>query len=325
MRKVLAGFLILLSALGGLLMATPAQAQAWPAKPIRIVVPFPPGGFADIFGRVLAEKFSAAWGQPVTVDNRAGGGGNIGADIVAKSPGDGYTLVMGTVGTHAINATLFSKLPYDPIKDFTPVAFVVEAESLLVTHPSVAARSVRELIALTKTRTDLSYGSAGAGTTGHLGGELFKTMAKVDITHIPYKGNVPAITDLLGGQTSMVFATLPTVLAQVKVDKLRAIAVLGSARSTALPDVPTVAESGLPGYDVNNWAGLFAGPGTPAPVVAKINAEVQRVMRLPDVQARMTGEGLRFVPTTPDQFASFVKSEIARWGPVVKASGAKVD
>ncbi len=325
MRKVLAGFLILLSALGGLLMATPAQAQAWPAKPIRIVVPFPPGGFADIFGRVLAEKFSAAWGQPVTVDNRAGGGGNIGADIVAKSPGDGYTLVMGTVGTHAINATLFSKLPYDPIKDFTPVAFVVEAESLLVTHPSVAARSVRELIALTKTRTDLSYGSAGAGTTGHLGGELFKTMAKVDITHIPYKGNVPAITDLLGGQTSMVFATLPTVLAQVKADKLRAIAVLGSARSTALPDVPTVAESGLPGYDVNNWAGLFAGPGTPAPVVAKINAEVQRVMRLPDVQARMTGEGLRFVPTTPDQFASFVKSEIARWGPVVKASGAKVD
>lgn len=325
MRKVFAGFLILLSALGGLLMATPAQAQAWPAKPIRIVVPFPPGGFADIFGRVLAEKFSAAWGQPVTVDNRAGGGGNIGADIVAKSPGDGYTLVMGTVGTHAINTTLFSKLPYDPIKDFTPVAFVVEAESLLVTHPSVAARSVRELIALTKTRTDLSYGSAGAGTTGHLGGELFKTMAKVDITHIPYKGNVPAITDLLGGQTSMVFATLPTVLAQVKADKLRAIAVLGSARSTALPDVPTVAESGLPGYDVNNWAGLFAGPGTPAPVVAKINAEVQRVMRLPDVQARMTGEGLRFVPTTPDQFASFVKSEIARWGPVVKASGAKVD
>ena len=325
MQKMLASLFTLLAALGGLLLTSPAQAQAWPTKPIRIVVPFPPGGFADIFGRVLAEKFSAAWGQPVTVDNRAGGGGNIGADIVAKSPGDGYTLVMGTVGTHAINATLFSKLPYDPIKDFTPVAFVVEAESLLVTHPSVAARSVRELIALTKTRTDLSYGSAGAGTTGHLGGELFKTMAKVDITHIPYKGNVPAITDLLGGQTSMVFATLPTVLAQVKADKLRAIAVLGSARSTALPDVPTVAESGLPGYDVNNWAGLFAGPGTPAPVVAKINAEVQRVMRLPDVQARMTGEGLRFVPTTPDQFASFVKSEIARWGPVVKASGAKVD
>ena len=325
MQKMLVRLLALLAALCSLLLTTPTQAQTWPVKPIRIVVPFPPGGFADIFGRVLAEKFSAAWGQPVTVDNRAGGGGNIGADIVAKSPGDGYTLVMGTVGTHAINATLFSKLPYDPIKDFTPVAFVVEAEGLLVTHPSVAAKSVRELMALTKTRTDLSYGSAGAGTTGHLGGELFKSMAKVDITHIPYKGNVPAITDLLGGQTSMVFATLPTVLAQVKADKLRAIAVLGSARSTALPDVPTVAESGLPGYDVNNWAGLFAGPGTPAPVVAKINTEVQRIMRLPDVQARMTGEGLRFVPTTPDQFASFVKTEIARWGPVVKASGAKVD
>lgn len=308
---------------GGWLSA--AQAQAWPAKPIRLVVPFPPGGFGDIFGRLLAEKFSASWGQAVMVENRAGGGGNIGADIVAKSAGDGYTLVIGTVGTHAINATLFSKLPYDPVNDFTPVAFVVEAEGLLVTHPSVAAKSVRELIALARSGPPLSYGSAGAGSTGHLGGELFKSMAKVEITHIPYKGNVPALTDLLGGQTTMVFATLPTVLAHVKADKLRAIAVLGLARSSALPEVPTVAESGLPGYEVNNWAGMFAGPGTPTPVVAKINAELQRVMRLPEVQARMTGEGLRFVPTTPEQFASFVKTEIARWGPVVKASGAKVD
>ena len=325
MRKTRAAFFTLMMALGCLVAAAPALAQTWPAKPVRIVVPFPPGGFADIFGRVLAEKFSAAWGQPVVVENRAGGGGNIGADIVAKSAGDGYTLVMGTVGTHAINATLFPNLPYDPVKDFTPVAFVVEAEGLLVAHPSVAAKSVKELIALAKNRSDLSYGSAGAGTTGHLGGELFKTMAKVDITHVPYKGNVPAITDLLGGQTSLVFATLPTVLAHVKADKLRAVAVLGTARSTALPDVPTVAEAGLPGYDVNNWTGLFAGPGTSAIIVAKINAEVQRVMHLPEVQARLTGEGLRFVPTTPVQFAGFVKTEIARWGPVVKASGAKVD
>ena len=325
MRKIKIAFFSLMAAIGCLAAASPALAQNWPTKPVRIVVPFPPGGFADIFGRVLAEKFSAAWGQPVVVENRAGGGGNIGADIVAKSAGDGYTLVMGTVGTHAINATLFPNLPYDPVKDFTPVAFVVEAEGLLVAHPSVAAKSVKELIALAKNRSDLSYGSAGAGTTGHLGGELFKTMAKVDITHVPYKGNVPAITDLLGGQTSLVFATLPTVLAHVKADKLRAVAVLGTARSTALPDVPTVAEAGLPGYDVNNWTGLFAGPGTSAIIVAKINAEVQRVMHLPEVQARLTGEGLRFVPTTPVQFAGFVKTEIARWGPVVKASGAKVD
>ena len=325
MRVTKTAAIALILGLGCLVAGSTAMAQTWPTKSVRIVVPFPPGGFADIFGRVLAEKFSVAWAQPVIVENRAGGGGNIGADIVAKSAGDGYTLVMGTVGTHAINVTLFPNLPYDPVKDFTPVAFVVEAEGLLVAHPSVAARSVKELIALAKSRNDLSYGSAGAGTTGHLGGELFKTMAKVDITHVPYKGNVPAITDLLGGQTSLVFATLPTVLAHVKADKLRAVAVLGSARSTALPDVPTVAESGLPGYDVNNWVGLFAGPGTPAPVVAKINAEVQRVMRLPEVQARMTGEGLRFVPTTPDQFAVFVKAEITRWGPVVKASGAKVD
>ena len=216
MRKIKIAFFSLMAAIGCLAAASPALAQNWPTKPVRIVVPFPPGGFADIFGRVLAEKFSAAWGQPVVVENRAGGGGNIGADIVAKSAGDGYTLVMGTVGTHAINATLFPNLPYDPVKDFTPVAFVVEAEGLLVAHPSVAAKSVKELIALAKNRSDLSYGSAGAGTTGHLGGELFKTMAKVDIIHVPYKGNVPAITDLLGGQTSLVFATLPTVLAHVR-------------------------------------------------------------------------------------------------------------
>jgi len=316
---------MLLAGISSMTLTGPVQAQTWPAKPIRMIVPFPPGGFSDVFGRILAEKFSSAWGQPVVVENRTGGGGNIGAEVVAKSAGDGYTLVMGTVGTHAINASLFSKLPYDPVKDFTPVAFVVEAEGLLVTHPSVPAKTVKELIALAKSRSDLTYGSAGAGTTGHLGGELFKAMAKVDIAHIPYKGNVPAITDLLSGQTSMVFATLPTVLPHVKAEKLRAVAVLGSNRSTALPDLPTVGEAGLPGYEVNNWTGLFAGPGTPAAIVSKMNTEVQRVMRLPEIQARMAGEGLRFMPTTPEQFAAFVAKEVAHWAPVVKMSGAKVD
>ncbi|MCX7140106.1 MAG: tripartite tricarboxylate transporter substrate binding protein [Proteobacteria bacterium] len=324
MRKTLA-LLMLLAGISSMTLTGPVQAQTWPAKPIRMIVPFPPGGFSDVFGRILAEKFSSAWGQPVVVENRTGGGGNIGAEVVAKSAGDGYTLVMGTVGTHAINASLFSKLPYDPVKDFTPVAFVVEAEGLLVTHPSVPAKTVKELIALAKSRSDLTYGSAGAGTTGHLGGELFKAMAKVDIAHIPYKGNVPAITDLLSGQTSMVFATLPTVLPHVKAEKLRAVAVLGSNRSTALPDLPTVGEAGLPGYEVNNWTGLFAGPGTPAAIVSKMNTEVQRVMRLPEIQARMAGEGLRFMPTTPEQFAAFVAKEVAHWAPVVKMSGAKVD
>ena len=301
-----------------------AQAPAWPTKPIRMVIPFPPGGFSDVFGRILGEKFGTAFGQSVVVENRPGAGGNIGADIVAKSPGDGYTLVMGTVGTHAINATLFTRLPYDPVKDFAPVAFVVEAEGLLVAHPSIPAKTVPELIALAKGRP-LTYGSAGAGTTGHLAGELFKTLAKVDITHVPYKGNVPAITDLLAGQTSMVFATLPTVLPHVKAGKLNAIAVLGTSRSTTLPDVPTVAQAGIAGFDVNNWTGLFAAAGTPAPVVARMNAEVQKAMRLPEIQARLANEGLRFVPTTPDEFGNFVKAEVARWAPVVKASGAKAD
>jgi tripartite-type tricarboxylate transporter receptor subunit TctC len=306
--------------------AAQTAAPAYPTKAIRMVVPFPPGGFSDVFGRVIAGKMNEAWGQPVLVDNRPGGGGNIGADIVAKAAPDGYTLVMGTVGTHAINPTLFTKMPYDAIRDFAPVAFVVEAEGLLVVHPSVPAKTVKELIALARARPgELTYGSAGAGTTGHLAGEIFKTMAKVDILHIPYKGNVPAITDLLGGQTSMVFATLPTVLPQVKADKLRGIAVLGSSRSTALPSLPTVSEAGLNGFDVNNWTGVFATGGTPPAVVAKLNAEVERIMKLPEVQSRLAGEGLRFTPTTPEQFAAFVKAELAKWAPVVKTSGAKAE
>jgi tripartite-type tricarboxylate transporter receptor subunit TctC len=307
---------------------TPAQtaAPAFPTKSIRMVVPFPPGGFSDIFGRVLAGKFSEAWGQTVVVDNRPGAGGNIGAEIVAKAPPDGYTLVMGTVGTHAINPTLFSKMPYDAIKDFAPVAFVVEAEGLLVVHPSIPVKTVKELIALAKAKPgQLSYGSAGAGSTSHLAGEIFKTMAKVDILHVPYKGNVPAITDLLGGQISMIFATLPTVLPQVKADKLRGIAVLGSAHSTALPNLPTMSEAGLKGFEVNNWTGVFATAGTPPAVVTKLNAEIQRIMKLPEVQSRLAGEGLRFEPTTPEQFSAFVKAELAKWAPIVKASGAKAD
>lgn len=307
-----------------------AQAQtaapAFPTKSIRMVVPFPPGGFSDIFGRVIAGKFNEAWGQTVIVDNRPGAGGNIGAEIVAKAAPDGYTLVMGTVGTHAINPTLFSRMPYDAIRDFAPVAFVVDAEGLLVVHPSIPVRTVKELIALAKSKPgQLTYASAGAGTTGHLAGEIFKTMAGVDLLHIPYKGNVPAITDLLGGQTSMLFATLPTVLPQVKADKLRGIAVLGATRSTALPGLPTVSEAGLKGFEVNNWTGVFATAGTPPAVVSKLNAEIQRIMKLPEVQSRLSGEGLRFEPTTPEQFSAFVKAELAKWAPIVKASGAKAD
>jgi tripartite-type tricarboxylate transporter receptor subunit TctC len=318
------GFVALLAA--GLTLSTAAFAQEYPTKSIRIVVPFPPGGFSDVFSRIIGAKMHESWGQQVVVDNRPGAGGNIGADIVAKSPPDGYTLVMGTIGTHAINATLFSRLPYDPIRDFAPVAFVVGADGLLVVHPSLPVKSTKELIALARNKPGaLTYASAGAGTTSHLAGELFKSMTKADITHVPYKGNVPAITDLLSGQTTMLFATLPTVLPQVQANRLRPLAVLGSTRSAALPAMPTLAEAGLKGFEVSNWTGVFAPAGTPAAVVTKLNAEIVRVMRLPEVQERLPKQGLTFTPGSPQQFAAFVKSEKDKWGALVRAIGAKVD
>jgi tripartite-type tricarboxylate transporter receptor subunit TctC len=303
---------------------TAGLAQGYPAKPIRIVVSFPAGGIADLYARIIGTKVQEAWGQPVVVENRTGAGGNIGAEAVAKSAPDGYTLNMSALGPHAVNVSLFTKLPYDPVKDFAAIALVLEAEGLLVLHPSVPANSVAELIAHARSNPGkLTFASAGMGTASHLAGELFKTMAKVDMTHVPYKGNVPAITDLLAGQTSLLFATMPTVLPHAKAGKLRALATIG-ARSAAAPELPTVAES-LPGFEVNNWIGLFAPAGTPPEIVRRWNGEVMRIMRSPEIQARLPGEGARFSPNSPEQFAAFVKSEIAKWAPVVKASGAKVD
>src|SRR6266480_4160082 len=277
-----------------------AQAPTYPDKPIRIVVPFPVGGVADTFGREIGRKLTEAWGQPVVIDNRTGAGGNIGADIVAKSVPDGYTLVIGNIGTHAVNVSLLPVMPFDPIKDFTPIVHLLDAEGLLVVNPSIKATTVPELIALARVQPGtLSYGSAGVGTTSHLAGELFKSMTKVDIVHVPYKGNVPAITDLLGGQTSMIFATMPTVLPHVRAGKLRALAVLGTARSPALPDVPTVGES-VPGFEVSNWIGLFGPAGMPPTIVARLNAEIEKIMRSSDVQKRLETEGAQFIPMTPE-------------------------
>ena len=265
MRKTLAPLIV--AAMLPLAASALAQTPAYPAKPIRIIVPFPAGGVADTFGREIGKKLTEAWGQPVLIDNRPGAGGNIGADIVAKSAPDGYTLVIGNIGTHAVNVSLLPSMPFDPIKDFTPIVHVLDAEGLLVVNTSIAATTVPELIALARSQPGkLSYGSAGVGTTSHLAGEMFKSMTKVDIVHVPYKGNVPAITDLLGGQTSMIFATMPTVLPHVRAGKLRALAVLGTARTPALPDVPTVAES-VPGFEVSNWIGLF-GPAGMSPVTS---------------------------------------------------------
>jgi len=302
-----------------------ATAQPYPSKPVRIIVNFPAGGVADIYARIIGAKVQESWGQPVVVENRTGGGGNIGADAVAKSAPDGYTLNMSAIGPHAVNVSLFSKMPYDPVKDFAAIALVLEAEGLLVVHPTVPASNVAELIAYARANPGkLTFASAGPGTASHLAGELFKTMAKVDMLHIPYKGNVPAITDLLAGQTSLLFATMPTVLPHAKAGKLRAIATLGSERSAATPELPTIGET-LKGFEVNNWIGLFAPAGTPPEIVRRWNGEVMRVMQSPDIQARLPVEGARFTANTPEQFAAFVKSEIAKWAPVVKASGARVD
>src|SRR5688500_443652 len=302
-----------------------SAAQPYPSKPVRIIVNFPAGGVADVYARIIGTKVQEGWGQPVAVENRTGAGGNIGAEAVAKSAPDGYTLNMSALGPHAVNVSLFTKLPYDPVKDFAAIALVLEAEGLLVLHPSVPANSVAELIAHARANPGkLTFASAGMGTASHLAGELFKTMAKVEMTHVPYKGNVPAITDLLAGQTSLLFATMPTVLPHAKAGKLRALATIGAARSAAAPELPTVAES-LPGFEVNNWIGLFAPAGTPVSIVQRWNAEVMRIMQLPEIQARLPNEGARFAPNTPEQFGAFVKGEISKWAPVVKASGARVD
>jgi tripartite-type tricarboxylate transporter receptor subunit TctC len=303
----------------------PLAAQPYPAKSIKIIVPFPAGGIADLYARIIGNRVTASWHQPVVIENRTGAGGNIGADAVAKSPPDGYTLVMSALGPHAVNVSLFSKMPYDPVRDFSPIALVLEAEGLLVVHPSVPAQSVLDLIAYGRVHPGrLTFASAGMGTASHLAGELFKTMAHVEMTHVPYKGNVPAITDLLAGQTSLLFATMPTVLPFAKTGRLRALATIGAVRSAAAPELPTVGES-VPGFEVNNWIGLFAPAGTPPDIVKRWNGEVMRIMQSPDIQARLPAEGARFSPNTPEQFGEFVKAEIAKWAPVVKASGARVD
>jgi tripartite-type tricarboxylate transporter receptor subunit TctC len=308
-----------------LLFCTAAAAQSYPSKPIKIVVPFPAGGIADLYARVIGGRLTDAWGQPILIENRTGAGGNIGADAVAKSAPDGYTLVMGTFGTHAVNVSLFASMPYDPVKDFAPVILVLEAEGLLVVHPSLPAQNVPELIAYARANPGkLTFASAGMGTASHLAGELFKTMAHIEMTHIPYKGNVPAITDMLAGQTSLLFGTMPTVLPHAKAGKLRALATIGTTRSAAAPELPTVAET-LPGFDVNNWVGLLAPAGTSNEIVRRWNVEVNKIMQGADIKQRLVVEGARYSANTPEQFGAFIKSEIAKWAPVVKASGARVD
>jgi tripartite-type tricarboxylate transporter receptor subunit TctC len=306
-------------------LAAAAQASDFPNKAIRLVVPFPPGGATDAAARLVAVKMSEHWGQPVLVDNRAGAGGNVGSDLVAKSPADGYTLVMGVTGSHAINTSLYSRMPYDPVTDFVAISQVAVVPNVLVVHPSVPAKNLAELVALAKKEPGkLNYASLGNGTAAHLGMEMLKSEAGVDITHVPYKGSAPAVSDLLGGQVQMMVDGLPSALPHVKAGKLRAIALTSLRRSPSLPDLPTISET-YPGFYADAWSGLFAPKGTPQPVVDKLSAEVQRILKLPDVREKLAALGAEPVGSTQAEFAAHVKKEIDKWAKVVKTSGAKVD
>ncbi|MBG9386673.1 Bug family tripartite tricarboxylate transporter substrate binding protein [Caenimonas aquaedulcis] len=301
-----------------------AQAPVWPTKPVRIVVTFPPGGAPDTLARVLADKWGQALGQTFTVDNKPGAGGNIGADFVAKSAPDGSTLVVGTVGTHAINAALYDRMPYNHIKDFTPVSFLASTPNLLVVNNGVPAKNVKELIELAK-KEPLSFGSSGSGTSIHLSGELFNTMAGVKMQHIPYKGRAQAVPDLLGGRITMIFDNMPSALPLVKGNEVRAIAVTSATRSPAAPNIPTVAESGLPGFEATSWFALYAPAGLPRDVQMRINAETAKVMAMPDVREKLANLGLDINTGTPEALAAFMQAETTKWARVVKESGAKPD
>lgn len=313
----------------GLLAAGAAHAQTastYPQKTIRLVVPFPPGGYADNLARLIATDLTQTFGQPVVVENRAGAGGMIGADAVAKSAPDGYTLLMGTIGTHAINSALYRKMNYDAIKDFAPIAFVADAETVLVVPPAAAARTVGALISQAKARPDqITYASAGPGSTSHLTGELFKSATDTAIVHVPYKGNSPAMTDLMAGQVSLSFATMQTALPFIRSGKLTALATLGSSRSAALPAVPTLEEAGVKGVPARNWIGLFAAAGTPEPILARLANETDRIMRSADIQAKLHNEGLKYTAMGPDAFAAFVRAEAAQWAKVVRSVGVQAD
>ena len=300
-----------------------AQAQTYPNKPIRLIVTFPSGGAPDILARLFADK--ANLGQPVVVDNKPGAGGNIGADNVAKSPPDGHTLVMGTVGTHSINGALYSKMPYDMVKDFTPIAHVASAPNLLVVTNSLPVKNVAELISYMKANPNkLSFGSPGIGTSIHVSGELFKSLTGTTMQHVPYKGRQFAIPDLVGGQIQVMFDNMPSALPMAKDGKIRALAVTTEKRSPAASELPTVAET-VPGFEATTWFAMFAPAGTPKEIVARINAEMKRVYALPDVQDKLKNLGLDAWISTPDELAKLQAREIVKWAKVVKESGAKAE
>jgi tripartite-type tricarboxylate transporter receptor subunit TctC len=310
-----------LIAVSGALTATAAE---YPTKPIRLIVGFAPGGGTDTTARAISAKLTDLLGQQIIIDNRPGAAGNIAAELVSKATPDGYTLLMGTIAALSINPSLYSKLPFDPIKDFAPITQAVDSTNILSLHPSVPAGSVKELIALAKAKS-LNYGSSGVGGTGHLAGELFNTMAGVKMTHVPYKGGGPAMIDLVGGQVQLVFATAASAVPQIKGGKIKGIAVTTAKRSALMPSLPTISEAGLPGFDANNWYGVLAPAKTPRPIIMRLNGEIAKVLAMPDVKNFLFNQGLDPAPGTPEQFGAYIKSETAKWAIVVKASGAKAN
>jgi len=308
-----------------LVLTAPANAQSYPNKPVRVVVPYPPGGPTDIVARVLFQQVSEATGQQFLVDNRAGAGGNIGAEIVAKSPADGYTLLIGTTA-HAINMSLFKNLSYDVQKDFAPVSLLTQGPLVLVAHPQFPANSIKEVIELAKSKSGgLNFASSGNGQSTHLSAELFNTMAGIKMSHVPYKGSAPALTDVMSGQVDVMFDTTLSAMPFVKAGKLKALGLTSPVRSPAAPDVPTIAESGLPGYEVFAWNGVFVPAGTPKAIIQQLNDQIRKAMLLPQVKDKFSAQGFAASWNSPENFGVFVKNEVDKWSRTVKASGATLD
>jgi tripartite-type tricarboxylate transporter receptor subunit TctC len=303
-----------------------ALAQSYPSKPIRFVVPFAPGGTTDILARLIAQRLAEPIGQTVVIDNRPGANGALGSEIVAKSPPDGHTIIMGYLGSLGINPNLYAKLPYDAIRDFAPITLAASTTQAIASHPSLPARNARDLIDLARSRPgQITYASAGIGAPSHLAGELFKSMAKIDMVHIPYKGSGAALADLLGGHVAISFGGLAAVAPQVKAGRLRVLAVANAKRSPGYPDIPTVAEAGLPGYEVQSWFGVLAPAGTPREIVQRLHTEIVRILTAQDVKGRLAGDGAEVVANTPEQFAAYIRAEIAKWGKVIRDARIRPD
>ena len=306
-------------------VAQPVAAQQYPVRPIRLIVPFPPGGGTDTMARVVAPKLSEYLGQQVVPENRGGAGANIGAELAAKSPPDGYTVMLATI-TNAIGATLYTRLNYDLARDFAPITQLATTPHILVVHPSVPVKSVKEFTAFTRARPgELTYSSSGSGSSAHLAGELFSSLTGTKMVHVPYKGGGPSMIALVGGEVSLCFATMPSAVGYVRAGRLRGIAVTTEKRSPSMPDLPTIAETGIKGYEAGSWYGLSAPAGTSKDIIARLHAETVKVMALPDVKERLFNAGFEVVTSNPEQFAAFTRSEIQKWGKLVRATGLKIE